>query len=288
MENLENQYRTTNEIENSLNFIKVSCPNCLKLFNVNPNEITETRPKFQCNTCEQKFWIAYPESLEQPNGVIGFPMDWTEEPKIDAPKQNDVVQKAFEARRPLPEFQEEAILEAYNCENCGAEYFESDKECPGCAVVFEKLEKKKQPAEVAASDSVKKAWELVFESYEKENLHQDFIQICKEEGNLAFAAGKYKRIAEACPNDEITKSRIDQIEAIVSTPLAIKKETREVDAPQKKKRKGLPFRISSLLVLLCGVVIAMGFILPNARNLIGIGTSFLFIVLALRFYFRLF
>jgi hypothetical protein len=45
-------------------------------------------------------------------------------------------------------------------------------------------------------------------------------------------------------------------------------------------------RFGTLIMFLCGVVIAMGLVVPGLRNLVGVGSSVLFFILALRYYFR--
>lgn len=272
MENFESQNNFIQPNE-SLSKIKVSCPNCLKLFAVSPNEIQETRPRFQCNSCHQKFWIAYPESLEQPNGVIGFPLDWVEDANNEY----------------IPQEQEELISPnvtsepSFECIKCGGLNPTKAKECASCGVVFEKIIENKS---VYASQELQTSWEKVIEDYENESTHDDFLRLAGVENNYAYAASKYQGIFEACPSDELASGMIQKIEAIVSAPVEV--AAAEVKAAMPTKKSFLQrIRIGSLLILMCTIVIAMGYFVPSLRNLMGIGTAVLFILLALRFYFRL-
>ena len=57
--------------------LRMRCPECLKLYFTDSHGITQRRPKFQCQSCKMKFWVAYPESLGE-GEILGYPLDWIE------------------------------------------------------------------------------------------------------------------------------------------------------------------------------------------------------------------
>ena len=80
------------------------CPECLKLYFADPHEVSGSRPKFQCQNCQMRFWVAYPESLNQ-GEVLGYPLNWDASDESNDPEsqssskiscKDDKVFQAFE------------------------------------------------------------------------------------------------------------------------------------------------------------------------------------------------
>lgn len=69
------------------------CPECLKLYTADLEEITERHPKFQCQNCQMRFWVAYPESLDQ-GEILGYPLEWMESSDSDGQNPYDVLNES--------------------------------------------------------------------------------------------------------------------------------------------------------------------------------------------------
>lgn len=249
--------------------LKLRCPECFKLYSVNPLEIRESRPQFDCVTCKSRFWISYPECLEAQDGVIGFPVEWLD--NNDAP-QEPLVEEA-------PELQEKP----FQCPKCTEPYAAKQNECFKCGVIFSKIHDAESP-QPGASRDLKEIWENVVNNYDDEGLHKQFIQACWQEDALDYATGKYQGILEACADDERAKDSQQQIESLSEAQLEASIPTPHIE--RKKISIFRHIRISAVLIFICGLLIAAGYILPGFKNLMGLGVSALFFIIALRYYFR--
>lgn len=247
--------------------IHVRCPDCLKLFVVDPREISEARPKFKCTACATSFWLPYPGCLDHQE-VIGFPV-------VD-------LDESLGARsKPLVAEEESQVTARTNpCPKCGAPSKAGELECQECGVVFKKyyalLE---ESQDLPASPRLKVIWDEIIGHYEDESLHQKFLREAKGEDNLAFAARKYQRLLEACATDEIAKKYRQAIVQLASAPI----DERQLQRPPKKMGWRLPF--VSLIYLLAAMLMVMGYLLTPERNLVGVGAAILFFTFAVRVYF---
>jgi hypothetical protein len=274
--------------------LHVRCPSCLKLFAVRAAEVAEPKPKFQCTSCAAGFWFPFEEALRHPAGFIGFPV---------LERSTEVISEVdFEAP--------ELLAKPFQCPKCGAGYAGGQLECESCGVVFAKfferaeadrdmtavaattaaaVELRRDPNGAAAvwappaSRELKDAWSAVIERYDSDELHQAFLNQAWFETALDFARFKYSQVLSVNPSDAQATKHLDKIKALMMARI-------ESKVPVKEKvgeGLGLPqFRWGTLMMFLCGVVIVLGLLMPGARNLVGMGCAFLFMILALRYYFR--
>ncbi len=77
--------------------IGVRCPKCLKLYAVEKTEIRESKPKFQCNKCDTRFWFPFSASSSMQE-IIGFPVSWLEDVDI-APAEVPAPAKEFKLQQ---------------------------------------------------------------------------------------------------------------------------------------------------------------------------------------------
>lgn len=250
------------ESTNQVQQIHVRCPSCLKLFIVEDREITESRPQFACNKCQTQFWLPYPEALGQPE-ILGFPI-------VDVP--------------PVPTPEAAATMKKleFHCPRCEAMYNGGDKECPKCGVIFAKLDLLQDGKTVTGSANLKKLWYEVIDNYGSSEAHQRFLAASQKENNLAYAAHQYQKVLSSHSGDEMALQMRKQIVALTQTQLS--PATSET-AVKVIRHKGYMPKITTMIIVLGGIFIGVGALMPMARNLIGFGVAIVFFTLAVEWLF---
>lgn len=246
--------------EPRLQTVKVRCPQCFKLYAVKSTEIYETKPKFECQQCKARFWLAYPECLEQPE-VMGFPVEWLE-----------TQVRSSVSTQPS--------IKTEKCPKCQVEHMVGQKECFHCGLIFEKYQAKEENRTnllPPAHPDLSKHWSRVLENYENESRHLQFLKDCQKKKGLDYASYQYGRILEINPSDERAQAMKDMIVALTQTQLEA--------APVKTEKVKAKWPRASTIAMMVGiVVILIGFSSAQFRNLIGFGTAILFLSLAIRYY----
>lgn len=257
-------------------YLKIRCPKCFKLYSVNPSELHEAKPRFECLDCQQKFWIPFPEAIDQPKGLIGFPVEWIEE---KAPVEKAATEpEAIVHEAPLPE------QKPFECPKCSAPYEGGAKDCKSCGIIFDKIKESRKSDEPNASRELKERWDFVVSVYEDFEQHEAFIAAAQLETSLAYALHKYKQVLEVSPADEMALKARSMIEALMTAK--VESQLKYSESPASTGL-GLPkLRLGTFILFLCAVTIGMGLLIPGARNLVGVGSAIMFFVLALRYYFR--
>jgi len=264
----------------------VRCPECQKLYAVQTNQVLEAQPKFRCASCTTHFSVPVAQALEA-DVFVGLPV-YTDTTIVE----NVPAQPGPPAKTALRQLQ----TEVFSCPKCFAGYAPGDSECTRCGLVFLKFrEQKEEERGFSASPEVRELWEVALTRYENFELHQNFINAAWADRSLEYAANNYRRILDVAPHDEMAQKAQRQIVALVNTRFEV--VTKAVNEKDRKWLDNLDFfqgtvttlrkiKFTSLIMVMCGALIVMGLMLPHMRNLIGFGTSILFFVLALRYYFR--
>lgn len=251
--------------------ICVRCPSCLKLFSVNETHILETRPEFSCKSCQTLFWIPYPECRREKisMGIPSHPATLSQKESLKILQKNNSKNKV-------------QSLPTHLCPKCYAFYQWGDKDCARCGLVFDKFNRIKKTGKlVPRSKEVKQMWNNILKDYENEELHQQFLKICRSENHFSYAASQYQNLLKVHSKDPIANKFIKQIQALSSLPLIQKNSLRN---KLSKKKRLLPWNF--LLLSLSLSFIVTGFVIPPLINFVGIGTSLMFFSLAIRYYFQ--
>jgi hypothetical protein len=238
--------------------------------------------RFQCNACATVFSVNVLEALNRED-FVGT--------RWSPPETNITETPVMPVREEL-----------FSCPKCTTPYASGDTECTKCGVVFLKLEEAAQRRELQISDTpvtaareVKELWEIALQDYENFPAHQNFITAAWADGSLEYAAHVYGRILQVNPHDEMAQKAQHQIQALADARFQV--VSQGVESQNRAWLEGLQFfkmaalslrkiKFMTVVMVMCGAVIMTGLLLPHLRNLVGLGTSILFFVLALRYYFR--
>lgn len=226
--------------------LRVRCPHCRKLYLVQRADIRETKPRFECVQCHERFWLAT-EEINAHQEVIGLPL------------------QVREVSRPL---------KVEPCPKCRAPIAVGSLECSSCGVVISKWRtvRSQKSGTVVASDVLQRQWQKVMDDFSHTSTHQDFILACRRDGNLAFAAQQYGSLAQVLPGDDQIRQRLSEIEALSLS---------EIPVTDKKFRPTMP-KIWQIPLIAGSAMMLLGLVLPMFRNLMGVGAVLMFLSVTLR------
>jgi ribosomal protein S27AE len=183
-----------------------------------------------------------------------------------------------------------------NCPACGKEMVAGHSECFSCGVVVQKFEDRTKlnstKQAIGGIDhltdldikKLDKKWKQVVVNYNDQDEHQNFIKVCQENGALPFAVHHYSRMLEIDREDDIAE---------VMRKQALSRLTiQALPAPSNETAiKELPIDFITKTILWGALFVSLslilvGFFNPAARNLIGLGFSFMLMFIALLLYRR--
>lgn len=281
--------------------IKARCPQCFKLYAVDAVEIRDAKPQFSCSKCQTHFWFPFPECLEQKE-VLGFPVDWlnssgtnSAQSSAQSASQNPsqavtpnglksgktaarttlggLSQKNNEETAKLKPNLEKVGL--FSCPRCQAHYSGGDTECPKCGVVFSKLEIVEQASANPGSPGLKRMWRQVMDNYGQIEIHRKFVQAAQKENNLVFASQQYRKLLSAHSGDETALRMQKEIVALTQVISGV-----ATSPPKPTQRMNLMPRLTTMILVGGGALIAFGLMIDMARNLTGLGVALVFFTLA--------
>ncbi len=269
--------------------IQVRCPECFRSYNVAVADMKVSEPKFECINCQTRFLIKRSEALRAGAVVTGL-------------RFGESV-AGTQVEKPVVSHHTGLDLNIYSCPKCSETYPPGQSECTKCGVVFFKFKDRQINEEMhrkeqifSASKEVRELWESVLADYENIEAHQNFISAAWADQSLEYAALKYGSILEVVPQDEIALRLAKEVQELtkVKFEMVASQSADEgigriekisfIDGVQSSFKK---FKWINLILLCCGIIIGTGLILPHLRNLIGFGSSILFFILALKYYFRI-
>jgi hypothetical protein len=226
--------------------LRVRCPHCRKLYLVQRSDIRETRPRFECVQCHERFWLSA-EEVDANQEMVGLPIQVREAPK---------------PQRVEP------------CPKCRAPISVGSLECSSCGVVVNKWRaaRSSKDSAIAAGDLLQRQWQKVMDAFTHGPTHMDFITACRRENNLAFAAQQYGTLAKVLPGDEQIQQRVREIEALAIA---------EIPPTEKRFRPKMP-RVWQVPLIAGSAMLIIGLVMPVFRNLIGVGAALIFMSAAIK------
>ncbi len=219
--------------------IRVRCPQCFKLYQVNPDHIDTPHPQFACNSCDQVFWFGFPEILGYPES-IGFPVNWVDEKSTEGVVQSELshseVNKnevglsfgGLELENPGFESPTEQVEETLRQIN------ELSPTKPSYNFEQLSLDAKEQSAlreEVLKNftaqtpDPEDKSWSKLLDHFASKDAHNDFIKECIECDLIDYGVSKFEKLLSLTPHNDLAVSSLKQL----------KQELEEKASSKKKK-----------------------------------------------------
>ncbi len=224
--------------------LKLRCPSCAKLYEVDSVDIETVSPQFQCLSCDCRFTFAYP------------PMN-----------PNHIVCSIVDALGHLT-FQEEQK----SCPKCAALSPVGAEECYSCCVIFSRLVDLPTDTSLRAQPSLVRKWKMLMEDFTDEAKHEDFVRNCHQLEAMNFAFNKYNDMKQALGGDDLCERMLKRVQKLseISVESAVKVDPRSATV---SKAKSWTSYIIPGIYILCAILILWGsFSLAN-RNLVGVGVA---------------
>jgi len=239
-----------NELERkpySSESMRVRCPHCRKLYLVQYTDVKESKPRFECVQCHERFWLSLPD-MDIQTEMVGIPLN------------------VKTASGPCPK--------CFKLVKAGT------TECPHCGVVMAKMKELEfQEEPMPRSEALEQAWKKVIANYGEETAHTDFLRLAQRENNLPFAALQYGQMQKLMPGDETTDRHVNEVRALGSIMIPEPdRSSPSVTMP--------PNRLWQLPLIGAVILIGVGLFVPMLRQIVGVGAALLFLALALQIQFR--
>jgi len=176
------------------------------------------------------------------------------------------------------------------CPKCRGLGAASATECKHCGIVFEKFAQASHAErndELGVRRDLADMWAAILEDYGSQEKHDRFVEECYKSNALPFAAQKYSRILGAAPSEDIAKAMRRRIVGLSS----FKTETATASNVRKEaaEAQGAGFfrylKVSHVVFMVGGALIASGVLLPASKDLIGLGFAMIMLAVGVG-YFR--
>lgn len=185
-----------------------------------------------------------------------------------------------------------------DCPACGKEMIAGHSECFSCGVVVDRFKTRElmtqthdaiggidhlTPIDLKKLD---KKWKQVVVNYHDQKGHQDFIGLCQQNGALPFAVYHYSKMLEIDKEDDIAQLMRRQALTRLSVPMT---PSGESTLDQKPVFSAVDIMIKWAIwigIIMCTSCIVAGLMIPNSRNLVGLGVAALTLFIALSIYRR--
>lgn len=251
--------------------IRMRCPSCFKLYAVDPLTIYVDKPEFDCVSCEQKFWISFPEALEH-SEIVAFPIEWSEQYKGELALDQSLSLEPQEELNP-------ELVEKIS-KNLSENFSEVIKDpTPERTSGIRKVGFVDDINSELNSEFwfLEKSWDKVLNNYDDRSIHKEFILSARAKQSLDFALNKYKNFCEANSHDSMAKDMKGYCEKLIQDYAIHKSVLGNEPKGVKKYFKYLPWAVLSLSAGLIG----LGFSNENLSDLAGFGFALIFLTGAL-------
>lgn len=241
---------------------RIRCPKCRKLYVVRAQDIKETRPRFECVGCYERFWVSF-VNLSPGEEILGLPLDTFVDPKS-------------KVLSPSPSEDPAPVLPG--CPKCHARMEPGVDECAQCGVIPAKYLALRTGSRIQGSERLSQLWKKILANYADPDLHEEFVATSFKENNLAYASYQYAQLLKVLPQDEIARSKVKEIEALITLPLVHHQMERDA---RTLPRPTFP-RWQMMLVVFGLMLIGVGMIVPQLRQVVGLGAVLLFLAVSFR------
>lgn len=250
---------TTENFETTIDYLTIRCPDCLKLYVVNEEQIKTVYPEFTCNDCKCHFAFEYP--VPNKDSIITF----------------KVVPTHFEFKK--------------KCPKCEFMQNEKNEICTACGVVIENYLLIQNETYPKVGIDLIKLWNDVLQEFENGYRHELFIKNCLAKQKLDYAEFKYKELARRAGDESMVSPWLEKINPQKYDPKFKEKqfEEQQKKATEMLKSDPVPVAVDRLFRLygyltrhnwfyllgtLAGILlIVMGISTPGKRNQIGLGIA---------------
>lgn len=251
---------TTEKLNTPTDYLTIRCPQCLKLYMVQEEQIKTVYPEFTCTGCQCHFAFEYPVSNR--DSILTFQI---------APTQ-------FEFKK--------------KCPKCDFLQSEKNETCSACGVVIENFLLLKNETYPRVSVDLIKLWNDVLQEFENGYAHELFINQCRSKQKLDYAEFKYKELGKRAGDEAMVSPWLEKInpekydlnfkENIVDQQIADATTPSEEPVPKMIQRMAAVYSYLVkhnwfyLIGTLAGILlIVMGISTPGKRNQIGLGIALL-------------
>ncbi|MCB0377676.1 MAG: hypothetical protein KDD33_04225 [Bdellovibrionales bacterium] len=182
------------------------------------------------------------------------------------------------------------------CPACGKEMLIGHKECYSCGVIVERfnsiqhergVKEKVGGIDHLTLEHIKQLehqWKKLVVNYHDQKAHEEFLGYCFKRQALPYAVHCYSRMMDIDGDDDIASMMRRRAFTMISAPIE------GTATPEKKSivDSRFPFLkwVNWIGIFFSSFCMVSGMMIPQARNLIGLGASFLVIFIALYIFRR--
>ena len=185
-----------------------------------------------------------------------------------------------------------------DCPACGKEMIAGHSECLSCGVVVDRFQAKQQLTQTHESiggidhltpidiKKLDRKWKQVVVNYHDQNGHEDFIKSCQANGALPFAVYHYTKMLEIDKEDDIAQIMRRQALSRLAVNMQPSGESTLDEKPVFRTIDILIKWANWLGIFMSSFCVMAGILIPNSRNLVGLGVAALTLFIALYLYRR--
>jgi ribosomal protein L40E len=268
--------------------LRLRCPSCSKLYEVNSSDIKSHSPQFDCIVCSSRFTLSYsPEQVSAGKTELVFKNAEVEQ---GISFQQELENQTFAALQHEIENSAEKNS-TISCPKCGALNAKKAHECYSCHVLFERLEQLPLDPTLRAQPSLVRKWKNLIMNFDSLELHEDFLKSCHELEALRFAILKYEELQKAQGGkDEVCERMIFKAHGLLQVSLSSKSKGDMKFQPTRESAAKPPPAWHKYVVLtpltIAFLMIVAGFFNLGLRNLVGAGVAVTLLTLGLTLFWK--
>lgn len=250
-----------------LRVYNMRCPSCAKLYKVEAKDISSSSPHFDCQFCRTQFTFDYPPT--HPHSIQTRPLKLAHFSAVSELDFIEGTDKEFVRK----------------CSKCGTLNSKAADECQKCQVIFSKIEGLPLEQKTGALPSLMRAWQELLGDYENVAKHIAFVDRCEDLQAIPYALRKYQALKEAQPQDTVAQEMFKKVwMKSLSTKAQHLVEVSRVRVVLDRVNWPKVIKLSPWGLYI--MMVSVGAMSEQFRNLVGIGVALFFMHLGLRVFFR--